>query len=83
MEKILSQLSGKLKIIELVIGIKGVIVIDKTEELMCRALIIGEKYGQADKPTKIEVGRLMTSKRRAPKRKKSKKKKAYRYYQYL
>lgn len=59
------------------------IVIDKTEELMCRALIIGEKYGQADKPTKIEVGRLMTSKRRVPKRKNSKKKKAYRYYQYL
>ncbi|MGY5237624.1 hypothetical protein [Clostridium tertium] len=59
------------------------IEIDKTEELICRVLIIGEKYGQADKPTKIEVGRLMTSKRRVSKRKKSKKKKAYRYYQYL
>ena len=59
------------------------IEIDKTEELICRALIIGEKYGQADKPTKIEVGRLMMSKRRVPKRKKGKKKKAYRYYQYL
>lgn len=48
--------------------------IDKTEELMCRALIIGEKYGQADKPTKVEVGKLMTSNRRI-KRKKYKKKK--------
>lgn len=57
--------------------------IDNTKELITRALIIGEKYGQADKPTKIEVGRLMTSKRRVTKRKKSKKKKAYRYYQYL
>lgn len=74
------QLSGKLKIIELLIGIKGVIFIDKTEELMCRALIIGEKYGQADKPTKIEVGRLMTRKRIVSKRKKSKKKKVYRYW---
>ncbi len=76
------QLNGKVKTIELVIGIKGVIHIDKTEELICRALIIGEKYGQADKQTKIEVGRLMTSKRRVPKRKRYKKKNAYRY-QYL
>jgi hypothetical protein len=57
--------------------------IDKTEELMYRALLIGEKYSKSDKPTKIEVGELMTSKRRVNKRKKSKKKKAYRYYQYL
>lgn len=49
--------------------------IDKTEELIRRALIIGEKYGQADKPTKIEVGKLMTGKRRVTKRKKNKKKK--------
>jgi len=60
-----------------------VIHIDKTEELINKALSIGEKYGQADKPTKIEVGKLMTSKRRVPRRKKIKKKKAYRYYQYL
>ena len=38
--------------------------IDKTEELIRRALIIGEKYVQADKPTKVEVGKLMTGKRR-------------------
>ena len=76
------QLNGKLKTIELVIGIKGVIFIDKTEELMCRALIIGEKYVQADKPTKIEVGKLMTSNRRVKKRG-IKRKNAYRYYQYL
>ncbi|MDU1313261.1 MAG: hypothetical protein E6940_04275 [Clostridium septicum] len=59
------------------------IFIDKTEELMCRALIIGEKYGQADKPTKIEVGELITGKRIVSKRMGNKKKKAYRYYQYL
>ena len=69
------QLIGKLKIIELLIGIKGVIFIDKTEELIRRAVIIGEKYGQADKSTKIEVGKLMTGKRRVTKRKKNKKKK--------
>jgi hypothetical protein len=57
--------------------------IDKTEELIIKALTIGEKYSKADKPTKIEVGELMTSKRRINRRKKSKKKKAYRYYQYL
>lgn len=57
--------------------------IDKTEELIRRALIIGEKYVQADKPTKVEVGKLMTGKSRVAKRKKIKKKKAYRYYQYL
>ena len=50
---------------------------------MYRALLIGEKYSKSDKPTKIEVGELMTSKRRVNKRKKSKKKKAYRYYQSL
>ena len=53
------------------------IFIDKTEELMCRALIIGEKYKEVDKPIKIEVGELMTNKRRVYKRKK--KKKTYRY----
>ena len=57
--------------------------IDNTEELIRRALIIGEKYVQADKPTKVEVGKLMTGKSRVAKRKKIKKKKAYRYYQYL
>ena len=44
------------------------IKIDKTKELIYKALIIGEKYGQADKPTKIEVGKLMTSKRRGLKK---------------
>ena len=48
------------------------IKIDKTEELIRRALIIGEKYGQADKPTKVKVGKLMTGKRRVTKRKKNK-----------
>ncbi|WP_195954458.1 hypothetical protein [Clostridium tertium] len=53
------------------------ISIDKTEELIYKALLIGEQYSKADKPTKIEVGELMTSKRRIYKRKK--KKKTYRY----
>ena len=57
-----------------------VVKIDKTKELIYKALSIGEKYGQADKAAKIEVGKLMTSKRRATKRKKIKKKKAYRYW---
>lgn len=48
-----------------------VIKIDKTEELIRRALIIGEKYVQADKPTKIEVGKIMLGKRRKFKKKKS------------
>ncbi|WP_159426799.1 hypothetical protein [Clostridium nigeriense] len=46
------------------------IFIDKTQELICRALIIGDKYSKADKPTKIEVGELMTGERRIYKRKK-------------
>ena len=58
------QLSGKLQTIELVIGIKEAIIIDKTQELMCRALLIGEEYSKADKPIKIEVGEIMTRKRR-------------------
>ena len=54
------QLSGKLQTIELVIGIKEAIIIDKTQELMCRALLIGEEYSKADKPIKIEVGEITT-----------------------
>ena len=57
--------------------------IGKTEELIYKALIIGEKYVQADKPTKIQVGKLMTSNRRVKKRGIKRKKNAYRYYQYL
>ena len=51
------------------------------EELANKVLEIGKKYKSADKPTKVEVGKLMTGKRRVTKR--NKKKKAYRYYQYL
>lgn len=46
------------------------------EELANKVLEIGKKYKNADKPTKVEVGKLMTGKRRATKR--NKKKKAYR-----
>lgn len=46
---------------------------DKSTELMCRVLLIGEKYSQSDQLTKIEVGELMTKKRRVYKRKKNKK----------
>ena len=48
------------------------------DELENRVLEIGKKYENADKPTKIEVGKIILGKRR-----KFKKKKAYRYYQYL
>lgn len=41
------------------------------EELGNRVLEIGKKYKNADKPIKIEVGKLMTSKRRVTKRKKN------------
>lgn len=34
------------------------------EELQTKALEIGAKYGQADKPKKIEVGEHMTTDRR-------------------
>lgn len=51
------------------------------EELANKVLEIGKKYKTADKPTKVEVGKLMIGKRRVTKR--NKKKKAYRYYQYL
>ena len=44
-----------------------------SEELENKVLEIGEKYKNADKPTKIEVGKIMLGKRR-----KFKKKKAYR-----
>ena len=44
---------------------------------MCRALMIGEEYSKADKPKKIEVGELMTRKRRVV-LKIRKKKKTYR-----
>ncbi|WP_368262764.1 hypothetical protein [Clostridium disporicum] len=40
------------------------------EELANKVLEIGKKYKSADKPTKVEVGKLMTGKRRATKRKK-------------
>lgn len=53
------------------------ILIDKTKELMYRVLRIGEEYGQADRPTKIEVGKLMTNRRRVV-LKVNKKKKTYR-----
>ena len=42
------------------------------EELANKVLEIGKKYKTADKPTKVEVGKLMTGKRRATKRKKNK-----------
>lgn len=46
------------------------------EELANKVLEIGKKYKTADKPTKIEVGKLMAGKRRVTKRKKNKKKKS-------
>ncbi|MEN8078214.1 hypothetical protein ABFP60_14705 [Clostridioides difficile] len=49
-----------------------------SEELKSKVLEISKKYKNADKPTKIEVGKIILGKRR-----KFKKKKAYRYYQYL
>ena len=49
------------------------IVIDKIDELENKVLEIGKKYKDADKPTKIEVGKIMLGKI-----KKFKKKKAYR-----
>lgn len=51
---------------------------NNNDELESRVLEIGKKYKNADKPIKIEVGKIMLGKRR-----KFKKKKAYRYYQYL
>ena len=44
---------------------------------MCRVLLIGEKYSQSDQLTKIEVGELMTKKRRVYKRRAYKNKKTY------
>ncbi|MFR7994361.1 MAG: hypothetical protein ACLU6S_06150 [Clostridium sp.] len=41
------------------------------DELESRVLEIGKKYKKADKPIKIEVGKIMTSKRRITKRKKN------------
>lgn len=41
------------------------------DELESRVLEIGKKYKNADKPIKIEVGKIMTSKRRITKRKKN------------
>lgn len=43
---------------------------DKAIELMNRVLEIGEKYKLADKPTKIEVGRIMMGRRKNNKNKK-------------
>ena len=43
------------------------------EELANKVLEIGKKYKIADKPTKVEVGKLMTGKSRAAKRNKKKK----------
>ena len=43
---------------------------DKGTELTFRVSEIGIKYGQADKPTKIEVGKIMTGKRRVSRKKK-------------
>lgn len=41
------------------------------DELENRVLEIGKKYKNADKPIKIELGKIMTSKRRITKRKKN------------
>ena len=46
------------------------IFIDKESKLTIKALEIGTKYGQADKPIKIEVGKLMTGKRKILRKKK-------------
>lgn len=43
---------------------------DKVIDLMNKVLEIGEKYKLADKPTKIEVGRMMIGKRKNNKNKK-------------
>lgn len=43
---------------------------DKAIKLMNRVLEIGEKYKLADKPTKIEVGRIMMGRRKNNKNKK-------------
>ena len=42
----------------------------KVIELMNRVLEIGEKYKLADKPTKIEVGRIMMGRKKNNKNKK-------------
>ena len=42
------------------------------EKLANKVLEIGKKYKTADKPTKVEVGKLMTGKIRVTKRKKNK-----------
>ncbi|MDU2674153.1 MAG: hypothetical protein E7C49_19415 [Clostridium sp.] len=42
------------------------------EKLANKVLEIGKKYKTADKPTKVEVGKLMTGKSRVTKRKKNK-----------
>ena len=47
------------------------IVIDKIDELENKVLEIGKKYKDADKPTKIEVGKIILGKRRKFKKKKS------------
>ncbi|WP_302569526.1 hypothetical protein [uncultured Clostridium sp.] len=41
------------------------------DELENRVLEIGKKYKNADKPTKIEVGKIILGKRRKFKKKKS------------
>lgn len=41
------------------------------DELENRVLEIGKKYKNTDKPTKIEVGKIMLGKRRKFKKKKS------------
>lgn len=43
---------------------------DKVIDLMNKVLEIGEKYKHADKPIKIEVGRIMIGKRKNDKNKK-------------
>ena len=47
------------------------IVIDKIDELENKVVEIGKKYKDADKPTKIEVGKIILGKRRKFKKKKS------------
>lgn len=44
---------------------------DKATELMIRVLLIGEKYRESNKKTKIEVGELMTKNRTIIKKKKT------------
>ena len=50
------------------------IVIDKEQQLKDKALELGERYREADKPVRIEVGKLMSGQRRIYSKRKRKKK---------